>query len=163
MPSDLCKDFSAVVLAGGLSKRMADHPPKLLLPWRDGKPIIWHAAHNALELGPLEVIMVVRPDLPELVDAVADLPVRCVPNPRFREGMASSLTAGMEAVSERAEGLLLFMGDEPDVPSRLVERLVEAYKREHKPFTVPRYGEQIGPPTLFSRAAFPLLRSLKMM
>jgi molybdenum cofactor cytidylyltransferase len=159
MPSELCRDFSAVILAAGLGTRMHGAQPKLLLPWRGGKPIVWHAAHNALELGPLEVIVVVRPDLLELEDAVADLPVRCVPNPRYREGMASSLGVGLEAVSERAEGMLLFLGDEPEVPPQLVGRLVDAFKRERKPFTVPRYGEQIGPPTLFSRAAFPLLRS----
>jgi molybdenum cofactor cytidylyltransferase len=159
-PSRLCRDFSVVILAAGLGTRMGRAQSKLLLPWRDGRPILWHAVRNALELGPLEVLVVVRPDLPELEDALADLPIRCVPNPRYMEGMASSLLVGLEGVSEGAEGMLLLLGDEPEVPAHIVERLAQAHEREQKPVTVPRYGEQIGPPTLFSRAAFPLLREL---
>jgi molybdenum cofactor cytidylyltransferase len=139
---------------------MGQAQSKLLLPWRDGRTILWHAARNALELKPLEVLVVVRPDLPELEGALADLPIQCVPNPRYMEGMATSLLVGLDAVSEGARGMLVLLGDEPEVPPHIVERLIQAHEREQKPITVPRYGEQIGPPTLFSRVAFPLLRGL---
>src|SRR5438132_1425988 len=54
-----------IVLAAGRSRRMGGRQ-KLLLPWRDGEPILHHVAAAALAAHPLEVVVVVRPDLIEL-------------------------------------------------------------------------------------------------
>ncbi len=133
----------------------------MLLPWRDNRPIVRHAAYNALQLGlGGEVIVVVRPDLPELEEALEGLAVRCVPNPSYREGMASSIAAGIASLGADAEGALLLLGDEPEVSPSIVAALLEAYRRDNRPITVPRYGAAIGPPTLFAHAAFPLLAKL---
>src|SRR3712207_716632 len=91
--------IAIIILAAGRGARMGAQP-KLLLPWRDGKSILWHSARNALDLHPVEVVVVVRPDLPEMITSLGDLRVSCVSNPRFREGMASSLVAGIEALRD---------------------------------------------------------------
>ncbi len=44
---------------------------------------------------------------------------------------------------------------------RVFERLVEAFLRERMAVTIPRYGEHLGPPTIFSRELFPLLARLE--
>ncbi len=137
------------------------HPSKLLLAWRDDKPILWHTVQCALNLGPHEVIVVVRPDLPEMLDALRDLPVRCVPNPRYLEGMGTSLAVGIGSLGEEIEAALLMLGDEPDVPRRIIERLVAAYRSEGKAITIPMYGEQVSPPTIFARRIFPELIRLE--
>jgi molybdenum cofactor cytidylyltransferase len=154
-------NIAAIVLAAGRSSRMGGEGSKLLLPWRGGRSILWHAVRGALDTGADEVIVVVRPDLPALNDAVADLRVRCVPNPRYEEGISTSLRVGIEAVGEEMNAALVLLGDEPDVPREIVGALAEAYRRERKPITVPRYGDVSGPPTLLSREAFPLLEGLE--
>src|SRR5258705_2621837 len=83
--------IAAVVLAAGRSRRMGDQN-KLLLPWRDGEPIVRHVALAALAVRPLEVVVVVRPDLFDLAGALAGLPVSLVGNPSWDEGMGTSLS-----------------------------------------------------------------------
>src|SRR5437762_7022386 len=94
--------IAIIVLAAGRGQRMGAQP-KLLLPVADGELMIWHVARDALALGPLEVVMVVRPDLPEIAGALGGLPVRCIPNPRYRQGMGTSLAAGIEALQSDVE------------------------------------------------------------
>ena len=135
--------------------------PKLLLPLSDGKPVLWHTVQNALRLGASGVIVVTRPDLPEMPDVLRELPVRCVFNPRYTEGMATSLTAGIEALESNTDAALVMLGDEPYVNPIIIEALVSAYERERKPITMPLYGNRPGPPTLFARSTFPELLKLE--
>jgi molybdenum cofactor cytidylyltransferase len=138
-----------------------DSPPKLLLPLQDGRPIVRHAAEGALTLEPSEMIVVVRPDLPAIEAALGDLPLTCVPNPRYMDGIGTSLAVGVKSLAESTQAVLVMLGDEPAVPSNIVRILVDAYLREHKPITIPTYGSQPGPPTLFSRSLFMELSTLE--
>ncbi|HEX8228690.1 MAG TPA: nucleotidyltransferase family protein [Chloroflexia bacterium] len=152
--------IAAIVLAAGLGTRMRQ-APKMLLPLNDGKTLLRHSVENVLALQPSQTIVVVRADLPELESSLTGLPVRCVPNPRYMEGMGISLAAGVLALDPDIEAVLVVLGDEPHVTGRIFERLVEAFLRERMPVTIPRYGEQFGPPTIFSREIFPLLAELE--
>jgi molybdenum cofactor cytidylyltransferase len=152
--------IAVVVPAAGRGTRMG-HAPKLLLPMGDGRPVVYHAVLGALALEPLEVVVVTRPDLPEMAQVLAGLPVTQVPNPRYAEGMGTSLAAGIGGLSEGVEAALVMLGDEPAVSPEIVEALVAAYVRERTAITVPVYGKQVGPPTLFSRALFEELRALE--
>ncbi len=158
----LDNSFTIVILAAGSGTRMGDIArSKLLLPWRDGKTILWHAARNATKMGAREVVVVVRPDLPEMVEALRDLPARCVPNSRYAEGMGTSLAVGIGAVADEARAALLLLGDEPDISPTLIARLIRAYRRRGKPITIAKYGEQPGPPAIFARSIFHELTELQ--
>lgn len=135
--------------------------PKLLLPMGDGRPIIVHAVSSALRFSPLETVVVVRPDLEGIEKALGGLAVRCVQNPRYIEGLGTSLARGVSALGREVQGALVLLGDEPEVPARIVIELVGAYLANRKAVTIPCYGAQFGPPTLFSAQAFPLLKTLQ--
>ena len=135
--------------------------PKLLLPLADGRPLLWHTASNALILGPKEVIVVTRPDLLELADAVSDLTVRCITNDRYVEGLGTSLAVGIGVLQEGTEAALVMLGDEPYVNPLIIEALIAAYRKERKPITMPLYGDRPGPPTLFAREIFSELLKLE--
>jgi molybdenum cofactor cytidylyltransferase len=127
---------------------------KLLLSMPDGRSILAHAVTNALSLRPLEVVVVVRPDLPALVDTLSGLPVQVVSNPRYDQGMGTSLAAGVTALRDSTQAVLVLLGDEPDVSPVLVQKLVQSYVSNKAAISVPTYGEQVGPPTLFSSDLF---------
>jgi molybdenum cofactor cytidylyltransferase len=105
--------------------------------------------------------VVVRPDLPEIGKTISELPALCIPNPRYEEGMGSSIAVGVEALWESIQATLVMLGDEPEVNPDVVEKLVAAYLREGKSATIPLYGEKVGPPSLFSRKLFPELMKLE--
>lgn len=152
--------IAIIILAAGRGTRMG-RQPKLLLPLADGKPVLWHTTHNALTVGASEVVVVTRPDLPEIAVLLSELPIRCVPNSRYTEGMATSLVAGIEALKSSTKAALIMLGDEPYVNPHIIEALVSAYEMERKPVTMPMYGNQPGPPTLFAREIFTYLVKLQ--
>ncbi len=152
--------IAAIVLAAGRGTRIP-HARKMLLPLKDGKTLLRHSVENVLALQPAETIVVVRPDLPEVEHGLDGLPVRCVTNPRYMEGMGTSIAAGILASGPEIEAALVALGDEPFVSGRIFEWLVAAFLRERMPVTIPRYGEQFGPPTIFSRELFPMLAELQ--
>lgn len=154
--------IAAIVLAAGRGTRMSlAGASKLLLPMPDGRPVLLHSVGGALDMEPLETIVVVQPDSAEIEAALRGLPVRFVPNPRYREGMGASLAAGVSALSKGAEGVLVLLGDEPSISRHTVGELLRLYLPAGKPITIPRYGEHFGPPTLFSKVAFPQLQALE--
>ncbi len=135
--------------------------PKLLLHMADGKSILSHAVANALALDPLCVVVVVRPDLPALLETLDGLPIVSVSNSRYSEGMGTSLASGVAVLPDDAEAVLVLLGDEPDVSPDIVRKLVQSYLSSKAAITVPTYGEQVGPPTIFSRDLFPDLATLQ--
>ncbi len=138
----------------------------MLLPLGDGEPVIRHAIRAAAVLVPADMVVVIRPDAPELSNAVIEAQdiapnLRCVLNSRYKEGMATSLASGVAALDDRIEAALVMLGDMPFVEPGIVETLMAAYVREHKPVTIPMYGGAVGPPTLFARQSFPDLLKLQ--
>jgi molybdenum cofactor cytidylyltransferase len=153
-------NIAVVVLAAGRSSRMGAQS-KLLLPWRDGEPIVRHVVQAALGWQPLETVVVVRPDLFALAGALAGLPVRLVGNPRWPDGMGTSLAAGIAALGPTVGAALVLLGDSPGVDPAIIAALVAAYKQTGQPVAVPFYGDEPGPPTLFARPLFPDLLRLQ--
>ena len=66
--------YGAVILAAGLSTRMREN--KVLLPWRDGQPIVAHVAAQYANASIDPVIVVTGRDAPDVRAALAELPVR---------------------------------------------------------------------------------------
>lgn len=84
--------FAGVVLAAGFSSRMGEYKP--LLPI-GGRPTVERAAYCLLDAGVCDVRVVVGHRADELMPLLDRLPVTVVENPRYREGMFSSLVAAV--------------------------------------------------------------------
>jgi CTP:molybdopterin cytidylyltransferase MocA len=87
-----------------------------------------------------------------------------IPNPRYEEGMGTSLALGvstLSTISPQTEACLVLLGDEPSIPSAIIQRLVETYSLTHPAITIPIYGNQPGPPTIFSQELSPDLTLLE--
>ncbi|MBF6611799.1 MAG: nucleotidyltransferase family protein [Chloroflexi bacterium] len=151
--------IAVLILAAGRGHRMGAEP-KLLLPLHDGRPVIWHTVRNAEALKPADLVVVVRPDLPDVYEAIRGLQARFVINALYMDGISTSLAVGIEALMGEIEAAMIMLGDEPAVAPRIVERLVLAYGKRRMPITIPFYGDEPGPPTLCAREAFPELLAL---
>ncbi|HEX8656430.1 MAG TPA: NTP transferase domain-containing protein, partial [Hymenobacter sp.] len=86
-----------LLLAAGASARMGQ--PKQLLPYR-GRTLLRHAAETAVASGCAPLVLVTGAIHEALVGEVADLPMRIVHNPVWQTGLASSIQAGLAAVSD---------------------------------------------------------------
>jgi molybdenum cofactor cytidylyltransferase len=138
---------SAILLAAGSAARMG--ADKLLLPYK-GRRLIDFALTPLLDCALVdEVVLVVRPDL----DPALDHPkCRIVANHDHREGLGSSLRAGVRAVNPAADAYLVSLADMPGVTVDLVATLIDAFRQCGKPIIVPVYQQRHGHPVIFNRA-----------
>ncbi len=150
---------AGVILAAGESRRLGH--PKQLLEWQ-GRPFVRQAAENAL-LGGLDPVIVVTGAYQHAVrKALSGLPVRCVHNPQWAEGQASSLKAGLAALPETCDHVLFILGDQPQVSPLLLRGLLERFQVHRLPITAPLVrDERRGNPALFSQETFSSLEEIR--
>lgn len=148
---DTARHVAAVILAAGASTRLGR--PKLLLP-HHGVPLLRRAVDTAVAGGCGEVVVVLGADHEEYRPLLAGLPVRTVVNAEYRQGMSSSIRAGVEAVSDHAQGAVILLADQPFIDAGIVRRLIETYHSSGMKIVTCQYGGVRGVPTLFDRALF---------
>src|SRR5215469_768373 len=140
--------ITAIVPAAGMSTRMGQN--KLFLPFQ-GKPLIGHAVDTLLASAVAEVIVVLGHDAGKLRERLAGKQVRFVDNPSYREGLSTSIRAGINAVSAQAVGIMIYLADqpllEPDEVNLLIRAFAEA-RNAHKNIVVPVYHGQRGNPVI---------------
>jgi molybdenum cofactor cytidylyltransferase len=140
--------LSAIVLAAGMSTRMGQN--KLLLDFKD-KPLIAHAVDTLLASEIDEVIVVLGNEADKVREKLRGKPVRLVENPDFREGLSSSVRAGVNAVSRQADGIMVYLADQPLLEPADVNRILRAFthaKEVSKSIIVPFFNGQRGNPVL---------------
>jgi molybdenum cofactor cytidylyltransferase len=154
--------LDAIVLAAGFGSRFGGR--KLTLPWRGGR-LIDGALGAALAAPVREVVVVTGADA-EVAEAVAAYRVgrdherlRTLYAPDHSLGMASSLTAGVAALSADCDGVFVFLGDMPLVPPNVPLALAEALAAGAMA-AAPSFDGRRGHPVLFGRALFPALAVL---
>ncbi|MBN8982795.1 MAG: molybdopterin-binding/glycosyltransferase family 2 protein [Rhizobiales bacterium] len=153
------RDVAAVILAAGKSTRMGG--PNKLLAELKGKPLVRIVAEQALASQASPVIVVTGHQSLEVAAALKGLSVTLVNNPRFADGLASSVKAGISAVPGSADGAIVCLGDMPLVDAKLIDRMVEAFSPDRGSLiVVPVAGGRRGNPVLWSRRFFPELMAL---
>lgn len=102
---------AAVVPAAGAGTRFSGADHKLFVPFR-GRPLLAWAVDAALAAGLDEVIVVIG------ATAYEDDRVTVVRNERWREGLATSLQAGIAAADAAGhDAVVVGLGDQPLVPA----------------------------------------------
>jgi len=141
--------FSAVLLAAGLSSRMGERH-KLLLPL-GAEPVVRHTARALLASGPVEVVAVTGHRHDAVSDALAGLPLAIVFNPRYREGQMTSVAAGVAALRERCDAVMVCLADQVLLRAEDYLELIDAFAaRTHGSIVVPFCGEERGNPVVFA-------------
>lgn len=150
--------FAAVILAAGTGSRFGGG--KLLAPWR-GAPLL-HAALASARAAPVgEIVLVTGAD----ADAVAaaarsfDPAIRTVNAPRYADGMAESLKAGVAALTSHPAGAFVFLGDMPSVPAAILAPLAKAVA-DGAPAAAPVCGGRRGNPVVLGADLFPQVAAL---
>lgn len=120
---------------------------KLLLPW-GGEPLIRSTVRAALAAGFEEVGVVVGHEADAVAAALARLPVALIDNPRFAEGLSTSVDRALAWAAGRAPAALLLLGDEPEVEPEVVRRLLADWRRQPTGACRTRYRDRVGHPVI---------------
>ncbi len=137
-------ELSAIVLAAGASSRMGSPKPLLTA---GGRTLLAWAVGRLGAAGVEDVVVVTGHRGDDVGAAAAALGVRSVRNPRYEDGMFSSVRAGAAAVSEGRSFFLLPV-DCPLVRPETVGRLARVGTTRGSPVTVPVHGDVPGHPPL---------------
>lgn len=151
--------ITAVVLAGGASRRMGA-VNKLLSPV-GGQPMLRHvlAAVSASRVD--DVVVVTGFDAEGVRTCLDGFDVRFAHNPRFADGLSTSLRAGVLAVPDTAAGVVIVLGDMPHLKSATIDALVRRFlDSDGAAVCVPVHRGRRGNPVLWPRACFADILSL---
>ena len=126
---------------------------KLLLPF-DGKPLIEHIVCTVQASNVDEVIVVVGHEAERVQAALAGCGVYIVQNDHYREGMTTSIHAGVFAAAAETEGFMICLSDLPLIEPEELNLLIGAFKQalaeDSAAIAVPVYEGQRGNPVLFA-------------
>ena len=138
---------SAILLAAGEAKRMGKL--KQLMPL-GGTTMVEQTIDNLLSSGVSKVIVVLGYKAEEVMKKIAGRPIKIVLNPIYRQGMGTSIAAGLKFVDSQAQAVMLALADQPFVDSHTINRLIEEFQNHDKGIAIPTYKGRRGHPLIFS-------------
>jgi len=155
---------AGIILAAGTGSRMGR--TKQLLPLKD-RPILAHTIEQGLAAGLSPLILVLghrAGDIQSRLSRRYRFSVDTVVNKNYRSGMASSIRAGLERLSQLtpppSRGTLFLLGDQPQISSSTIQAIrAEAGKFPGK-IIVPTFRGRRGNPVYFDPCFFDQLRQL---
>ncbi|GAB2502362.1 nucleotidyltransferase family protein [Algoriphagus taiwanensis] len=151
---------AVILLAAGSSSRLGR--PKQLVDFQ-GKKLIQKAIEEARK-SKAESMVVVLGWNPELIKTGFDADqIPFVVNPKWEEGMASSMQAGLRFLMEKKqpEQVILMLVDQPFVDCNLLDRLIEEKAKSGKGIVAYSYSGTLGVPAIFDQTYFEEMLSFK--
>ncbi len=149
--------IAAVVLAAGASTRFGSQ--KLLAPV-DGVSLVRRTVEQVVVAGVDAIIVVLGREYEAVRAALAGMPVRLVVNSRFREGMCTSLRAGIRELGRSVDAAVIVLGDQPGISAETILGLIAEYRATGQSIVVPVYDGVRGHPVLFDASVFPELEAV---
>ncbi len=143
-------ELSAVILAAGYSSRMGFFKPLAAL---DGRAALEWAVRSAAEAGIGDIVVVTGFRREETAICAARAGARPVFNPRFSEGMLSSVQTGAASLSSSSRAFFLLPADIPTVRPATV-RLLARYA-SFRGITYPLFRGERGHPPLIGASFIP--------
>ena len=122
---------------------------KQLLPFENQtilETVIDHITQSRVD----ETLVVLGSNREKIEDVIKDLSVKSVYNPSYKEGMLSSAQKGFGSLPEEAEAALIFLGDQPKIPTSVIDQVIRAYHSSEKGIVIPVYDRKRGHPVLIS-------------
>ena len=147
--------FAALVLAAGGSSRLGR--PKQLLPYKNG--VLLDAVLDVARACPFaQRVLALGGSADQVQEAVDTTGFDVVINDEYTTGCSSSIAAAIGSVRDDVDGIMLLLGDQPEVQPATIAAVLA--RRGSAPIAVTRYDDGIGHPFALSRATFPALLAL---
>lgn len=152
--------FGAIVLAAGGSTRFGRS--KQLALFR-GEALVRRALAAANQAGCRPVVVVAGEETEAIEAQLHGLPHVTVQNRQWREGIASSIRAGIQpllADNAQLGAFFILACDQPLVDAQTLRCLIDLQQTTGKEIAACAYAGTIGVPALFDRSCFPALVAL---
>ena len=145
--------IAALVLAAGQSRRMG--AINKLLADVDGLPMVSHIVSAALASKASPVIVVTGHESKRVRAALDGKDVTFIDNPDYADGLSTSLRRGLAALPADVDGVVVCLGDMPNVTAAHLDRLIASFApNDGKSICVPTSNGKRGNPVLWAKAYF---------
>lgn len=135
----------AIILAAGASTRMKRQ--KLLLPF-NGKTIIETVVENAARSVNNNILVVLGSHREQIQNKIVNYQVKFCVNENYLDGMLTSAICGFRALPASAKAALIFLGDQPQIPSEVAGLVIENWLQSKKGIVMPTFNGKRGHPVL---------------
>jgi molybdenum cofactor cytidylyltransferase len=150
---------AAIILAAGRSTRMMG--VNKLLTEVGGQELVARGVAAARASKVDEVIVVTGHQAERVRELLAGSDVRIVHNPDYREGLSSSLRAGLSVLGPAVQAALVCLGDMPLLKPAHLDALLDAFHaQDADTICVPVFDAQRGHPVLWPAAYFSELKRI---
>ena len=120
---------------------------KLLLPYGEST-VIETVVRTAMDSSVDGVLVVLGSDADEIREKLEGYEVQFVVNENYREGMLSSIQAGLGALTEKVRAVVLMLGDQPGITAEANDELIAHYRETRKGIVIPTHGGRRGHPVV---------------
>lgn len=147
----MTRSATALILSAGFSSRMGDFKPLLPL---GGMTVLERSISLFRAAGVEDIRVVIGHRSEELEPLLGRLAVRCIMNPRYQEGMFSSIVAGAQSIADGSPPFFVLPVDIPLVRPASIRHLLEEYGEGRDDVLFPCFqGERGHPPLIAARHA----------
>jgi molybdenum cofactor cytidylyltransferase len=135
----------AVVLAAGESRRMGTQ--KLLLPFGN-TTVVAAVVRSARASRAGRTLVVLGADRAAVRLELEPSGVEFAVNEDYQLGMLSSVQAGFRALPADAAAAVVMLGDQPFLPSRVIDAVIGAFEEHGRGIVIPAFQGRRGHPVL---------------
>jgi molybdenum cofactor cytidylyltransferase len=154
--------IAGLLLAAGDSTRMGR--PKQLLHVQ-GVTLLERVLNEALKSELDKIILILGHQSKEIKRVLGQVIVhkklRVIENPRYRQGISSSITMGLSEVEVNYDHVMILLADLPHVTSRLINLLIHRYLESRLPIGAIQVKSKRSHPVIFGRPLYNELRKLQ--
>jgi molybdenum cofactor cytidylyltransferase len=147
-----------IVLAAGPSTRFGS--PKQLVRLA-GRPLLHTLVTRVAEVTGHALIVVLGSGADQLAPLLKHSPGTVVINRDWREGLASSIRAGVARLPPACSGALLLLADQAGVTTGDLRRLAGTWRKQPQYMAAALYAGTVGAPAIFPRSLFGELAALR--
>jgi molybdenum cofactor cytidylyltransferase len=148
----------AIVLAAGASSRFGSAKQLVRIGER---PLLSLVAGRAAEVVGHALTVVLGARAAQLAPLLRHSAAAVVVNRDWREGLASSIRAGIAHLPSSCTGVMLVLADQACVTAEDLRRLAGAWRRQPLAVAAARHGATVGAPAIFPRHLFAELSELR--
>ena len=132
---------------------------KQLVPYGTGA-LIQHAVDIAASIAPAEILAVTGAGAAKVRKAARHASLRWVHNPRWPDGLGSTIAAGAASIHPDTDGLLILLCDQWRLCPQDLQKLAAAWHASPGRIAVAKAGGTLMPPVIFPSPCFERLRAL---